>query len=75
MHLISAFLYWWAWVGRSWLDVIMIPEYMNHIEACLYIWSAAWYPRETTLGDHYTLAIHKLEMTAATVELVASFGW
>jgi hypothetical protein len=53
----------------------MIPEYLNHIEASLYIWSSVWYPKEVTLGDYYTLGVHKIEMTAATVELVASFGW
>jgi hypothetical protein len=53
----------------------MIPEYMNHIEAGLYIWSSLWYSKEDTLGSYYTLAVHKIEMTAATIELVASFGW
>jgi hypothetical protein len=53
----------------------MIPDYLNHIEAGLYIWSATWYPKEDILGGYYTLKVHKIEMTAATVELVASFGW
>ena len=75
IHLISAFLYLWAWRGRSWFDVILIPDYLNHIEAALYIWSASWYSREETLGGHYTLAVHKIELAAATVELVAAFGW
>jgi hypothetical protein len=75
VHIISAFLYFWAWHNRSWLDIIMIPEYLNHIEAGLYLWSAVWYPREDTLGGYYTLAVHKIEMTAATVELIACFGW
>ncbi|CAF1307389.1 unnamed protein product [Rotaria sordida] len=75
VHLISAFLYWWAWAGRSWLDVIMIPEYLNHIEAGLYLWSAIWYSREDTLGGYYTLSVHKIELAAAIVELFASFGW
>ncbi|CAF1405409.1 unnamed protein product [Adineta steineri] len=75
VHILSAFLYWWSWAGRSWLDIIMIPEYLNHVEAGLYLWSAIWYSREDTLGGYYTLAIHKIEMTAATVELIASFGW
>jgi len=68
-------MYWWAWYDRTWNDIIMIPEYLNHIEAGLYLWSAIWYSREDTLGGYYTLAIHKIEMTAATVELIASFGW
>ena len=75
LHLISAFLYWWAWQGRSWLDIIMIPEYLNHIEAGLYLWSAFWYSKQDTLGGYYTLALHKIELTAAMIELIASFGW
>ena len=75
VHLISAFLYWWAWKGRSWLDVILIPDYLNHLEAAIYIWSGQWYSREDTLGGPNTFAVHKLEITAASVELVASFGW
>ncbi|CAF1557844.1 unnamed protein product, partial [Didymodactylos carnosus] len=75
VHMISAFLYWWAWSDHTWLDVIMIPEYLNFIEAGLYIWSAVWYKRETTLFAYYTLCVHKIEITAAFVELLASCGW
>jgi hypothetical protein len=75
LHLLSAFLYWWAWRDRSWLDIIMIPEYLNHIEAGLYLWSAFWYSKQDTLGGYYTLAVHKIELTAAIIELFASFGW
>ncbi len=75
VHVISAFLYWWSWYDRTWLDVIMIPEYLNHIEAGLYLWSANWYSKEDTLGGYYTLAVHRIEMAAAIVELFASFGW
>jgi hypothetical protein len=75
LHLLSAFLYWWAWRGRSWLDIIMIPEYLNHIEAGLYLWSAFWYSKQDTLGGYYTLAVHRIELTAAIIELFASFGW
>jgi hypothetical protein len=53
----------------------MIPEYLNHIEAGLYLWSSLWYSKEDTLGSYYTLGVHRIEMTAAAVELVASFGW
>lgn len=53
----------------------MIPEYLNHIEASLYLWAAVWYQYEDGLYGPYTLALHKLETTAAFVELFASFGW
>jgi hypothetical protein len=75
LHLLSAILYWWAWRDRSWLDMVMIPEYLNHIAAGLYIWSACWYGKQDTLGGYYTIAVHRIELTAATIELIASFGW
>ena len=53
----------------------MIPEYLNHIEAALYLWSASWYPSVDTYGGYYTLSIHRIELTAAIVELIASLGW
>jgi hypothetical protein len=51
----------------------MIPEYLNHIEAGLYLWSAIWYSRESEEG--FTYKVHIIETTAAFVELFASFGW
>jgi hypothetical protein len=53
----------------------MIPEYLNHIEASLYLWSAIWYQREDGIYGYYTLTLHKIETVAAFVELFASFGW
>ncbi|CAF1935203.1 unnamed protein product [Rotaria magnacalcarata] len=75
LHLLSASLYLWAWRDRSWFDIVMIPEYLNHIEAGLYLWSAFWYSRQDILGGYYTLAVHKIELVATTIELIASFGW
>lgn len=75
LHLLSASLYLWAWSDRSWFDIVMLPEYLNHIEAGLYLWSACWYSRQDTLGGFYTLAIHKIELIATIIELIASFGW
>ncbi|CAF4202443.1 unnamed protein product, partial [Rotaria magnacalcarata] len=74
LHLLSASLYLWAWRDRSWFDIVMIPEYLNHIEAGLYLWSAFWYSRQDILGGYYTLAVHKIELVATTIELIASFG-
>ncbi|CAF3619419.1 unnamed protein product [Rotaria socialis] len=75
LHLLSASLYLWAWRDRSWFDIVMIPEYLNHIEAGLYLWSAFWYSRQDILGGYYTLAVHKIELVATIIELIASFGW
>jgi hypothetical protein len=62
-------------IDHRWNDVIMIPEYLNHIEAGLYLWSAIWYGKEGGLYDYYTLTLHQIETVAAFVELFASFGW
>ena len=75
VHLMSAFFYWWAWRDRSSLDIVMIPEYLNHIAAGLYLWSALWYSKQDTLGGFYTLAVHRIELTAAIIEVIAAFGW
>lgn len=75
VHALSAILYLVAWRDRSWMDIILIPEYLNQIEAVLYLWSAIWYSKQDTLGSYYTLAIHQIELAAATVEVVACFGW
>lgn len=55
----------------------MFPEYLNHIEASLYLWSAVWYAKEDIYDyyNYYTLTIHQIETVAAFVELFASFGW
>lgn len=53
----------------------MIPEYLNHIEAALYLWSAVWYAKEDGEYGYYTTRLHIIETTAAFVELFASFGW
>jgi hypothetical protein len=42
-----------VWRGRSWFDVVLIPEYLNQIPAGLYIWSVTWYSRQDTLGGYY----------------------
>lgn len=60
---------------HKWNDVVMIPEYLNHIEAGLYLWSAVWYAKEDGNYGFYTTRLHIIETTAAFVELFASFGW
>lgn len=75
LHLISAALYLWAWRGRSWFDIVIIPEYLNHLEGLLYLWSACWYSKQAAFDDYYTLTVHKIELTAAIIEVFASFGW
>ena len=75
MNIVVAFLYIIAWRGRSWLDVVLIPEYLNHIQAGLYLWSAIWYSKQDTLGGYYTMTIHRIELAASCIELCAAVGW
>jgi hypothetical protein len=53
----------------------LIPEYLNHVQAGLYLWSSLWYPKQDTLGGYYTMAIHRIELTASCTELLAAIGW
>ncbi|CAF2529844.1 unnamed protein product [Rotaria sp. Silwood2] len=64
-----------AWRDRSWLDIVLIPEYMNHTQAGLYLWSALWHSKQTTLGGYYTMAVHKIELYASCIELCTAVGW
>jgi len=64
-----------AWRGRSWFDIVLIPEYLNHIQAGLYLWSALWYSKQDTLGGYYTMGVHRIELTASCIEVCAAIGW
>ncbi|CAF3879931.1 unnamed protein product [Rotaria sp. Silwood1] len=75
VNILVAFLYIIAWRGRSWFDVILIPEYLNHVQAGLYLWSASWYSKQTTLGGYYTIAVHRIELAASCTEICAAVGW
>ncbi|CAF2064107.1 unnamed protein product [Rotaria magnacalcarata] len=75
VNILVAFLYVWAWRDRSWFDVVLIPEYLNHVQAALYLWSALWYPKQETIGDYYAIAVHRIELYASCVELCTAVGW
>ncbi|CAF1174383.1 unnamed protein product [Rotaria sp. Silwood1] len=75
VNILVAFLYIIAWRGRSWFDVVLIPEYLNHLQAGLYLWSALWYSKQDTLGGYYTIAVHRIELTASCTEICAAIGW
>ncbi|CAF1583144.1 unnamed protein product [Adineta ricciae] len=75
VNILVAFLYILAWRGRSWFDVVLIPEYLNHVQAGLYLWSAIWYSKQDTLGGYYTMAVHRIELSASCIELCAAVGW
>ncbi len=61
-------------------DAVMVPEYLNIIEASIYLLNAQLYNLEVISGpnayaDPWTLRIHKLELGAAGIELFAAFAW
>ena len=53
----------------------MIPEYLNINQAGLYLWTATWYSKQDTLGGYYTMAVHKIELVASLIGLLAAIGW
>ncbi|CAF4004532.1 unnamed protein product [Adineta steineri] len=75
VNIIIAALYVWTWRDRSWFDVVLVPEYLNHIQAGLYLWSALWYSKQDTLGGYYTMTVHRIELSASCVELCTAVGW
>ena len=69
LHLVSALLYAYSWKEFSFIHIIMIPEYMNMIEASLYITSASMYNEENAYyytTDPVTLDVHYIEMTGTS---------
>lgn len=81
VHVVNAFMYAYAWDDKKWNDVELVPEYLNIIEASLYLWSATLYPKIYTSDDDnagYAAAFYtsrKLELAASAIDVVASFGW
>lgn len=75
VHLVNAWMYWYAWKDARWWDPIVYPEYLNVIGAALYLWSSGLYRRESGPHDAATSEIHIIETSAAIVELFACVGW
>ena len=75
VHLVNAWMYWYAWKGKAWNDPLVFPEYMNVLGAGLYLWSAALYPSEAGPTDAATLKVHRIETAAAGIEWLACVGW
>ncbi|CAF4725969.1 unnamed protein product [Rotaria socialis] len=75
VSIIMGFLYCWAWRNRSLFDIVMIPEYLNLVQAGLYLWSATCYSKQDTLGGYYTMAVRKIELTASVIGLFAAKAW
>lgn len=89
IYMINALQFFTVWPGlvnqktgekyRIW-DYVMIPEYLNIVEASLYLYTATQYSSEIITGsgrylDPVTMLGHKLETGASFIELFATFGW
>jgi hypothetical protein len=78
IHLVNAFMYIWSWLpfGYTFFSVVMIPEYLNILGASLYLYTANQYGEtDGTYTDDITFRVHHIETAAASIELVAAFGW
>jgi len=93
VHVVNALMYIWVWrcEGYPFLHRIMIPEFLNVIEASLYMVTAMMYSHERydnnvsstdvqdtipTVGDDPVLRdVQRIEMVASCVELLAACGW
>lgn len=78
IHLINALH--WVYIMRrcytcSWADVLIIPDYLNVVEASLYLYSSRLYFISQDNYDPTTILTHYLETAAAVVELFAAVGW
>eukprot|EP00299_Pterocystis_sp_00344_P008429 c3192_g1_i1.p1 GENE.c3192_g1_i1~~c3192_g1_i1.p1 ORF type:complete len:226 (-),score=21.76 c3192_g1_i1:57-734(-) len=64
-------------VGVPATSFLCIPEYLNMIEAGLYIYSAFHYPEvsNVTYNDPRLVHMHYIELAAALVEILAAIGW
>jgi len=89
VHVVNAAMYaaaWAPWLRDRWrsqsrlaLAVIVLPELCNLVEASLYLVSSTHYAHaekycSTYRCDEY-FTMHRLELAASSVELVASLGW
>lgn len=77
VHLVNAVQYYWSWLpyGFRWNSVVMIPEYLNMAGALIYLVTATDYYRCVDYTSDVTMRVHHLEAAAASIELVAAFGW
>jgi hypothetical protein len=77
IHLVNAFMYIWAWLpsGYSLLSPVLLPDYLNVAGAGCYLWSAWQYAAMGGVKDPLTAQVHWAETAAASIELVAAFGW
>jgi hypothetical protein len=91
-HLISAVLYtaaWWPFFADArrranplFVAAVMLPEVLNIVEACLYLFTATLYAPisidEECAASYWCaryMGLHRLETAAASISLIAAFLW
>jgi len=84
VHVVNAFMYIWVWKTEGYpiCHKIIIPEFLNVIEASLYMCTALMYSHEHFDGGEQNAAtdpvlrdVQRIEMVASSVELLAAIGW
>ena len=90
IHVINAVMYGASWIpwlrenaksrSTTFLALLALPEVLNVVEAALYLASARHYGHSSAnlttyaSSNEYRL-MHRLELAASLIEMVASFGW
>lgn len=77
IHVVNAAMYIWAWLpaGYTWISPVLLPDYLNVAGSACYLWSAWHYAEMGGVKDPLTAQVHWVETAAASIELVAAFGW
>mmetsp|Transcript_34267 Transcript_34267/g.34929 ORF Transcript_34267/g.34929 Transcript_34267/m.34929 type:complete len:349 (+) Transcript_34267:181-1227(+) len=79
LHVVNALMYIWTWEERSWLDNVLVPDYLNVCGASLYLYTSILYGKEYIRGkDLYSqdfYIIRYCELLASIIEMGASIGW
>ena len=77
VHLINAAQFAWSWDEKGFLDWELFPEYINTLEAVLYVFSSTLYGHLYTSTGYSPefYVCRRLEMVASLLEVVASVGW
>jgi hypothetical protein len=77
IHLLNAAQFAWSWDEKEFLDWELYPEYINTLEAMLYVFSSTLYGRlytSTGFSPEFYVC-RRLEMVASVLEVGASIGW
>jgi hypothetical protein len=81
-HCFNAAMYLWMWAeDRPILSFFVLPDWLNVIGACLYLYTAFLYEGEYKSDDYYAprtgefATVRWLELIASIIEVFAAVGW